>query len=351
MAATSLVQAANQTLTPPPPEPVTGYQPGVAQAKEATSSSYTPQGVVVDGQDTVQGQLKTILDSGSPLMEQARTRAAQNSQARGVRTSTLADEAAQKAMVETALPIAQQDASTYFTGKTKTVDAQNAALNFGAAGKNQAELANAQLTTDVSKANAGMISEAGKTTADAANAQMLARLDANTRLQLGQLDATTKTALATLDAQNRALLQASQGAQQLFNQAITDITNISTNQFATPEAKNNAVQAQINMLKKGLEALQRPATLNPTTVTPEAIESLDLSGLFDDMEIGGTAATPGAQAPTGAAQFKGTQQVNQGNFDGDRYMADNPDVAQAGWDPWQHYLNYGQKEGRNAYSR
>jgi hypothetical protein len=30
-----------------------------------------------------------------------------------------------------------------------------------------------------------------------------------------------------------------------------------------------------------------------------------------------------------------------------KYLQDNPDVKQAGMDPWDHYIRFGQKEGRS----
>jgi hypothetical protein len=46
---------------------------------------------------------------------------------------------------------------------------------------------------------------------------------------------------------------------------------------------------------------------------------------------------------TGLLEF-----ANAGNFDAAFYLAQNPDVAAAGVDPWQHYQQHGQNEGRVA---
>jgi hypothetical protein len=181
--------------------------------------------------------------------------------------------------------------------------------------------------TDVSKANA-----------DAVNTQMLARLDATTRLQLGQLDASTRMEVAKLDAANRLLLQSNQSAAQMFNQTVTDITNISTNPNLAPDAKKQAVDNALALLQQGL------------TMTGN-VSNLNLGQYFEDVDFVG-----------GAEAFKGTEQVTQSNFDWPRYLADNPDVAQwvstlANQSPeglqagaWSHYKNYGGAEGRKAYS-
>jgi len=260
----------------PSQDDVATFTPQIAQAKEAAATGYDPKQVVVADEHTVSGSLKNIIDQDSQLMQQARTRAAQAANARGLINSSMAVGDAQARMVEAALPIAQGDAATRYNALTKNVDAGNAALNFEAGAKNQASLANAQLGTDVAKTNAGMINEAQQRAAQAANEQYLARLDATTRLMVSQLDANTKQALATLDADNRRLLQENQGAAEMYKQAVTNITNISTNNQMSKEAKDAAVHSQLEMLRQGL-ARQAVITKTP----PPEIQSLDLSQYFD----------------------------------------------------------------------
>ena len=64
--------------------------------------------------DTVQGQLNGILSSNSPLMKRAETFGKQQANRRGLLNSSMAAGASQGAMIEAALPIAQQDASQQF---------------------------------------------------------------------------------------------------------------------------------------------------------------------------------------------------------------------------------------------
>jgi len=281
--------------------PVAGYTPAQATPSAAASKSYEPSGVAVLDQDTVQGQLDQVLAKDSKLLQRADVRSRQQMAGSGLINSTMALQAGQAAVIDAALPIAQQDAQTNFTANTKTVDAQNAAKNFGAAGENQASLANAQLGTDVSKANAGMINEAGARASQAANEQMIARLDAATRTQIANLDATTKTALATMDAQNRQLLQGNQNAANMFQQTVTDITNISTNPNMTQAAKDAAVATALNLLREGLGVTSEIARTEAA-----AIQGLDLGQYFVNGTEPGTPTTPttpttpGTPAPAGS---------------------------------------------------
>jgi hypothetical protein len=82
-----------------PPNPV-DYQPVLAEVQR-------PQ--------TVQGQIGDILKTGNPLLEAAKARAMQTANARGLMNSSIAAQAGEEAVVNTALPIAQADAARYGT--------------------------------------------------------------------------------------------------------------------------------------------------------------------------------------------------------------------------------------------
>lgn len=287
-----------------PGESVTSYTPATATAATATAKGYDAKGVAVGDNDTVQGQVQKIIGEGSPLMKQAERRAREQVAPRGLLNSSLAIGHAQDAVISQALPIAQQDASTYFTAKTKTADAENAALNFGANADNQASLANAQLGTDVSKYNAASQNDASASAAKDANTGALARLDAdtrtdlakmdaNSRMQLGLLDSSTRIQLQNLDAasrqqmanldnQYRQLLQTNTNAASMYSQAVAAIGNISTANIPQ-DAKDNAIQTQLNMLQEALAVTQEVTRNTPQTVTSMNLEQFFKDGLATDL--------------------------------------------------------------------
>ncbi len=103
------------TLPPAPlsatfkaPEITTITQPGIAGYQAPTV--YAPE-----KEATVEGRLSGLLESGSPYLERARTSAKMEAQKRGLLNSSIAAGAGEKAAIEAALPIAQQDASAYLT--------------------------------------------------------------------------------------------------------------------------------------------------------------------------------------------------------------------------------------------
>lgn len=94
-------------------ETTTGTGPG-------TSSGSSGQGTWnVTPNQTVASQFASLTDPNSALMQQARARAMQGMNSRGIVNSSMAQTAADSAMYDAAMPIAKQDAATYAdAGKT-----------------------------------------------------------------------------------------------------------------------------------------------------------------------------------------------------------------------------------------
>ena len=74
---------------------------------------------------TVANQISQIISADSPLMQQARMRAMQSANASGLLNSTMAASAGESALYDAAMPIAQQDASTYASAAQFNADASN----------------------------------------------------------------------------------------------------------------------------------------------------------------------------------------------------------------------------------
>jgi hypothetical protein len=79
----------------------------------------------VQPNQTVQAQLQQIIASDSPLMQQARTRALQTANGRGLLNSTMSQTAADSAMYDAAFPIAAADAGLYGEAARFNADSSN----------------------------------------------------------------------------------------------------------------------------------------------------------------------------------------------------------------------------------
>lgn len=104
----------------------------------------------------VSKQLGSLLSKDSDYMARARTRAAQSSQSRGLRNSSIAASAGEAAAIDAAMPIAQADAAATFTADRDNAAARNqyglAANQFGyesALAKYQGALSAASRGVDV----------------------------------------------------------------------------------------------------------------------------------------------------------------------------------------------------------
>jgi hypothetical protein len=134
-----MADATTTTPAPATPDPgmlndwYTQYMGSTPQTAQAQTSEWTP-----DANATVAGQVAKITSEASPLNDLAKTQAAQQANKRGLLNSSIAVGAGQKALYESALPIAQQDAATYARAGEFNAGAKNAASTFNAGQQNQA---------------------------------------------------------------------------------------------------------------------------------------------------------------------------------------------------------------------
>lgn len=141
-----------------------GYDKGkdfsAPTAVTANAAGYLATERAVQSTDLTSHHLNRILSEGSPLLEQAAGKAMQMSGARGLVNSSMAAQAGTEAMISQALPVASQDANTYFTQGRANQDADNSAKAFNANAENQIGMfnANAKNTANLAgfNANVGM---------------------------------------------------------------------------------------------------------------------------------------------------------------------------------------------------
>lgn len=191
-----------------------------AQASQATANPWQ----LDTAKQTTSGQLNSLISQDNPLMQTAKTQAQQQANDRGLINSTMAGQAGQQAVIQTALPIAQADAQ---------VNATNAQWN--ADQKNKTDMFNTS--------------------------------ESNKLLQTG-LDMNSRTELANIEANYKNLMQANSSAFQTYQQTIKNISDIQQNKDMTADTKTAAVAEQVSMLKNGFNLLS-------------GINNLNLSGLLN----------------------------------------------------------------------
>lgn len=118
--------------TPAPDEVPAGLVNSVAyQPAQANLSQWG-----VTPEQTVQGQVNTIIDQDGPLMQQARSNADQQSNARGLINSSMAVGAGQAAVMDKAIQIGAQDANTYASSAQANTASANNNAQFNANANN-----------------------------------------------------------------------------------------------------------------------------------------------------------------------------------------------------------------------
>lgn len=232
---------ANGILPDDPLKP--GAQPQgltpVAQGVATTGGQYdNPQRVVDAPRETVQGQVSGILAQDSPFLQQARTRAAQASNSKGLLNSSMATSAGEAAAYDAALPIANADAQTYKSAGDQNFSTQS-----------QSRLMNQQARENLNVQSA----------ISAQNYQQ--------DYALQGLKGQQAKELADIEAQYKQFAQVTASSGQMFTQAMSDLKNILSDTNIPAENKQGIINSYVQMMKSAL-AVQG------------GINNLDLTGLL-----------------------------------------------------------------------
>lgn len=229
-----------------------------ATAQQATASTYNPTMQAVSDKSTVQNQLANITDKDSALNAMAAADAGKAANRRGLLNSSMAVGAAQKAVLQSALPIAQQDAGTYAATDAANAQFTNSADQFNAGQKNAISTTNAQLGTQVNLANSAQIlqerlaaiqSDTTLTAADKQikSQQMIAENENKIRLQLQQIQSDTTLSAAEKQIKSQQIIASNQLASQ---QSISDKENATKLQLQQIDADTKKALATMDIGSK-----------------------------------------------------------------------------------------------------
>lgn len=246
--------------------------PKVPNGTGFSTASVTPWNV--SREQTVQGQAYDVIDKDSPLMQQARARALQQMNERGLVNSSFAVQAGQDAVMDRALQIATPDAATYANSAQFNANANNTNSMFNAGQSNQYDLANRELAQKQSQFDTTTSQK------DSQFNQTMAQADRqyaeNLKLQYKQLDTNKEISLAsgqnslaaagisasaqrdvaslnndfrlaTMNADKDAAKTSSYNNQ--YDKFITKITNITMDKDLSSEAKNNMINSEVKVMK------------------------------------------------------------------------------------------------------
>lgn len=300
--------------------------PTQADFGQLTGPTQGPVDYTVSDTSLVNKQLTDLLQSSSPYLEQARSRARSYANASGLMNSTLAATGGESAAIDAALPIASADAATYgradeFNATNKNAFARDA-NNFGreagmakfqgvlaqeAQGKTlteQGRIANQDLALrrDLGLGDLNLRGEISR--GDLALRDRLGTADTNLRGELGRGDLALRgRALDTQQASDTAnqRLNLSGQVEQVRQQSIVARANLENNPNLSAEAKAAAISSLTAQASQDIRELIRLSGVNLPTEWPDWIndigpvtaptaprEQIPTNPYFDDPSRGST---------------------------------------------------------------
>lgn len=229
-------ELATTTATAPPPT----YKPFTSGAEQVGTDVQFQEGVTtapaqeyVTPESLVGTQLTNLLSTESPLMKQAAARSAAEAQRRGLLSSSMAVGAGQSAMVESMLPVAQQQADVFAKAQQQKQATEGQGVLAGQQAVNVAQgniaegIVSAGLTShqaEITQANQQVQNtfQAAMKAADAEGQVMLSDIN-------NKWNYFTQSSLTDLDKQWSERLLQGQVEQERYNTAMNSANQIMQN--------------------------------------------------------------------------------------------------------------------------
>lgn len=247
----------------------------------------------VSGNSLVQNQLDSVLAKNGPLMKRARENAAMATAERGLNNSSIGVQAGEEAAISSALPIAQQDASTYANMDAANLNAQN---QFASSGVNQAFTQLNQKNDQIFSANENLkgreqqlllqgndqkFSSAERESAQQFSSEEARRAAARQlegSITMEELTAKNNLALEDIRFEQQQLINSNATAQAIYANHQQAAANIMSQPNISPSQAGAALQI-LNQTTKDNLALAG------------ALSGVDLSAYAPTGSVGGTSTT------------------------------------------------------------
>lgn len=209
--------------------------------KLARDNKIAPITADFDESKGVAGRVNSLVSSGSPLLETARTKAAQNSAKRGLMNSSIGVQAGEQAVIETATPIANADANLFQQQKLTNQQAQN-----------NAATQNANNALQVGTQGRSLMEQARQF--DASSGLERDRLNQNQsqftaqqsqQMELAKLDVSSRKELAEIEARYKNEIQSSANISQAWSTLQEGISRIQNNPDLDPATKTQLIQNEM----------------------------------------------------------------------------------------------------------
>ena len=275
-------------------------------AEKAVASSYVADKATAANWDvkapqTVQSQVESIIAKNSPLQQQAEGLATQRTNARGLINTGMGIETGMNALYANALPMAQQDASTFARAGEFNAGAQQQVNMANAGYSNSSMQFNAAGAMDISKTNVSNALQAG--IVNQAQANEISKFNANllTTVDLSNVRDANQFQQFALDQAFKAKIinQEQYNAMSRFNTGIAADRATATALAGAATGRDSAAELAA---KNAATAL---AGVNTTTAAAQQINDLakldkSIAGQVTLADIQAAASRDNAQASASA---------------------------------------------------
>ena len=297
----------NNPAQNPQQTPATSNDPTKTPVAQATASTANPVAFTADPNNSVASNVERLISKGSPLLQQAETRAKQAAARKGLLNSSMAVSAGQSALYDAATPIATADAQIQATAANNT-----------AAAANQAALTNAQLKTGISQSNTAAINTQTQQNLGILAQKELQASQITGQKELQQMQSDTSLTIADKQANTQKYLADQQNQMQLQLQNIQSSTTLSVADKQTQTQKliadnENLVRAQLQQIQANtsLSIADKQALTQTTIATNENALRLQLQQIQSDTQLSAADKQTQAQIAISAADNVTKQAIAQ----------------------------------------
>ena len=240
-------------------------------SKDKNKQTMAPEPDVIDQSTvdpnlTVEKRMEGLLSSDSPYLTAARTRAKQAANVRGLLNTSMAAGAGEKAAIETALPIAQQDAK-YFqesAGKTQTGRVQEGLYETqGEISKDiathEGEIASG-LSAQKAEETKALSTQEATQRAELSLQESLQTQDLEQIVQAGanyrqQMELNVQNAIATMELGTEERTAYANSVAEMGENFMLELNNIQRDPNVTSAAKTGAIKSLRDAYYSNLESL------------------------------------------------------------------------------------------------
>lgn len=249
----------------PAAPPVTPTSPGNA----APAQLGTPTQWNITPDQTVQGQMRSLIDPNNPYYQHWATAGAQDAAARGFTgNSTIRDTGIMNSVMAGATPIATSDAATYAKAAGYNADMPNQFAMKNQDAMNQNILAH--LSSETQK--------------------FVSNLSADTQKTVQQMSQDSQAAISKAHDANAVLLGSNDAAKNAYTNYVAAVAQIDQNDKMDAAAKQAAIVTQTQLFNSTIAGLKASSPGTPNITSPldinaaaQQVGGVDVSAILKDL--------------------------------------------------------------------